>query len=506
MSVLAAPRRYGYAYYVGLNALFLFALAVGYGIGDPQNPRILYLVLLFALCSTSVIDLDGLNGRYILLAIFLGLYFVYFGVQDLTNLFTGKSVGTYDGALSLTEEVILVGQVLLIIGYRIAVSIGNAAGKVRSSFDWSLPSVMTVGISLWVVGISATYYWYFFVVTDKTMEGTKGIASLGQWASSGLVLAEMLQPMGILLIAYAWRSTRSTLLLVILLAILAVQVLFGFVIDVKGMALTAASLVIVTTMLTDGRVPKTWIVGGLVFIYLAFPVFQAYRAVVTGNGVARTEVLANLGKTLDKVFEAKERVNSGRDRAQTFLERLSLKASVQMIVDGTANGIPYQHGYTLTPILSTFLPRILWSDKPDIPTGRIVNKVFNVTDQDETYISPSHLGEMYWNFGWLGVLVGMTTVGGLCGLVARANLAECRTVTRLLIFVTTVEMLIHGFEGAVAVSYVVWLRSIAAVGLLHLVFARVPVTGGGAPALVRSPDEVKTRSFQGVRLYPNLLR
>jgi len=504
--VLAAPRKYGYALYVGLNALFFLVLAVGYGVGSPQNPRILYLVLLFALCSTSVIDLDGLNARYILLAIFLGFYFVYFGVQDLTNLFNGISVAEYEGALSLTEEVILVGQLLLILGYRFAVSVGNPVGRVRSSSDWSLRSVLTVGIVLWVVGIAATYYWYFFVVTDKTLEGTRGIASLGQWASSGLVLAEMLQPLGILLIAYGWRSTKSRMLLLILMLILAAQVLCGFVIDIKGMAFTAASLVIVTMMLTDGRIPKAWIVGVIVFIYLTFPVFQAYRAVVTGNGVARTEVLANLGKTLEKVFEATDRVNSGRGRAQTFLERLSLKASVQMIVNGTANGIPYQRGYTLTPILSAFIPRILWSDKPDIPTGRIVNRVFHVTDQDETYISPSHLGEMYWNFGWLGVLVGMTTVGGLCGLVARANLAECRTVTRLLIFVTTVEMLIHGFEGAVAGTYVVWLRSIAAVGLLHLIFARTRVTGGSASPSTSTQENTSRKLFEGDRLYPNLLR
>jgi hypothetical protein len=335
------------------------------------------------------------------------------------------------------------------------------------------------------------------------MEGTKGIANLNPWVTSGLVLAQMLQPLGILLIAYAWRSTRSILLLTALLAIIVVQVVFGFVIDIKSMALSGGLLVIVTMMLTDGRVPKLWLAGVVLFIYAAFPIFQAYRAVVTDN-VARTEVLAHLGKIFDKVFEAKERVNSGRERAQTFLERLSLKASVQMIVNGTSRGIPFQNGYTLTPILSAFLPRILWSDKPDVPTGRIVNKAFNVTAQEETYISPSHLGEMYWNFGWPGVLAGMTLVGAICGFVARFNMAECRTVTRLLIFVTTVELLIHGFEGALA-EYVVWLRSMAAVGLLHLVFARVRVTGR-APAPAASADDSQADLPQAAALYPNLLR
>src|ERR1700690_260422 len=382
-SLLAPPRKNRLALYFALNLLFLMVLATGYAVGGQQDPRVLHLVLLFALCSTSVIDMDGINGRYALLGIFLGMYFVYFGVQDLTDLFDGIGTQAFEGILSMTEAVILVGGVMLILGYRAAIGIGNPAGRVRPAYDWSIGSIVTVGIAMWAIGIAATYYWYFFVVTDKTLEGTRGIARLSQLATTGLVLAEMLQPLGILLLTYSWRITKRHSLLAIVLIAVGIQVLLGFIIDIKGMALSGASLVIVTIIFTEGRIPKLWIAGAAVFIYLAFPVFQAYRAVITGNGVARTEVIENLGRTLDKVLEAKERVNTGRERAQTFLERLSLKASVQMIVKGTANGIPFQHGYTMTPILSAFLPRILWSDKPDIPTGRIVNKVFNVTDQDE---------------------------------------------------------------------------------------------------------------------------
>jgi hypothetical protein len=432
------------------------------------------------------------------------MYFLYFGVQDVTNLFNGVFTDSLEGMLSPTEMVILVGGLMLVVGYRVAVSIRKPVGQDSRSSDWPLRSILMAGIALWLSGTGATYFWYFHVVTDKTMEGTKGIALLSAGATAGLVLAQMLQPLGTLLLAYAWRSTRSTYLMAILLATLAVQVLFGFVIDTKGMALSGGALVVATIIFTDGRVPKAWIAGIAIFIYIAFPVFQAYRAVVTGN-VARTQVLDNIGKTLDVVLAAKERVNNGRERAQTFLERLSLKSSVYMIVHGTANGVPFQHGHTMTPILSTFLPKILWTDKPDVPTGRIVNKVFHVTDQEETYISPSHLGELYWNFGWAGVLVGMTAIGALLGFIARFNLAECRTVTRLLIMVVTVEMVIHGFEGSLAGSYVVWLRIMAAIGLLHLMFARVPVIGGRRSPVYAEKAAVGQDTPQKLNWYPNLL-
>ena len=503
MILVLVPRSNRIALYVTLNVAFLLALILGCGIGAQQNPRLGYLMLLFALCSSYVIDLDGYNGRYALLAVFLNMYWIYFGLQDLTDLYNGRSVQGYDGFLSPAETVILVGGVLLVLAYRVVVALRNPARGVVHSKDWSIRSALVVGLFLWLVGIGATYYWYFFVVTDKTVEGTEGIAKLSQYLTSGLVLAQMLLPIGIMLLAYAWRAARSRFLLVVIVAVISIQILFGFVVDIKGMAISGLSLVIVTIVLTDGRVPKLWVAAAALFIYVAFPVFQAYRAVVTGN-IARTEVLSNLQATLDKVLLAKARVNTGHDRAQTFFERLSLKASVQMIVDGTSNGIPFQHGYTLTPVLSAFVPRILWTDKPDIPTGRIVNKVFHVTDQEETYISPSHLGELYWNFGWPGVFVGMTVIGALCGFVARRNLAECRTVTRLLLTVITVELVIHGFEGSMAGTYVVLLRSTAAVGLLHLVFAKLPVRGTSRETILSSSVRPPEKSDEMIP-FPNLL-
>jgi len=502
--LLSAPQSNRVALYVSLNVAFLLVLILGYGIGAPQNPRLGYLVLLFALCSSYVVDLDGYNGRYALLAIFLNMYWIYFGVQDLTDLYHGVSTSGYEGLLSPTETVILVGGILLVLSYRVVVTLRNPVHRVVHAKDWSIRSALVVGLFLWLVGIGATYYWYFFVVTDKTVEGTKGIARISQYLTSGLVLAQMLLPVGIMLLAYAWRTARSRLLLALILAVISLQFLIGFVVDIKSMAIGGLSLVIVTIILTDGRVPKLWIAAAAVSIYVAFPVFQAYRAVVTGN-IARTEVLNNLQATLEKVLAAKERVNSGRDRAQTFLERLSLKASVQMIVDGTANGIPFQHGYTLEPVLAAFVPRILWTDKPDIPTGRIINKVFHVTDQEETYISPSHIGELYWNFGWPGVLVGMSAIGTICGLVARRNLAECRTVTHLLLTVITVELVVHGFEGSMAGTYVVLQRSLAAVGLLHLIFAKLPVTGNSRGTIVRSSLGLSEES-KSLIPFPNLLR
>jgi len=501
--MLAAVWKGGIGVYVGLNVLFLAVLGIGMAVGAPADPRIVYLLLLFALCSSPVIDIDGLNGRYSLLAIFMGAYFLFYGMEDLTNLFNGISSGGSTGTLTPTEVVILVGGAVLALGYRCAVNLGGPGAPSRRVNDWAMRPTIRVGLMLWVIGILATYYWYFFVVTDKTLQGTAGISRLSEYTTTGLVLAEMLQPVGFLLLVRAWRSTRSKLLFILVMAMLAIQVVFGFVIDIKGMALNGIVLVVVVVVLAEGKLPKAWLLGGTLFTVLAFPVFQTYRAVVTGSDEARTTVLSHLGATLDRVLAAEKSVSSAAVHPQTIFQRLSLKGSVQMIVDGTGNGVAFQHGYTLTPILEAFVPRILWSDKPDIQTGRLVNATFHVSDQLDTYISPSHLGELYWNFGWPGVVFGMLIIGAVLGCVGRLNLRQYPTVTRLLLLVITIDQLVYGFEGALANSYVVWLRSVGAIGLLHVLFARVPMTPGSAAGATDGVGEVRATSPAGQ--FPNLM-
>jgi hypothetical protein len=463
------------ALFVGANLLFWLLLGVGFSIGGQSNPRILYLVLLFALCSSTLIDLDGLNGRYSLLAIFLVAFFMFYGVEDVSHLLEGGYGGEME-SITKTEAVILVGGLMLVLGFRTAVTFHNPIRfKTGTSADWPLRSILIVGIVLWLIGVAATYYWYFFVVKDKSLEGTKSIATLNPWLVAGLISGQQLAPLSTLLITYGWRLTKRLDILALVLLFVAVQVFLGFVIDTKVMALTGGVLVILTIVFAEGRISKLWVGYVIVFVFVAFPVFQAYRAVVGGGDVSRVQVLENFAKTFDAVLAAEDKANSGRERAQTFFERLSMKDSVRMIVQGTENGVPFQHGYTLTPIIASFVPRIIWSDKPDVPVGRMVNKAFHVTEQEETYISPSHLGDLYWNFAWPGVIVGMALIGALAGFISRFNLREHRSVTRLLVMALTVEFMIHGFEGGLAASYVVWLRCMAAVGLMHLVFARKSV-------------------------------
>jgi hypothetical protein len=496
--------KHPFAWYAVVNFGFAPLALVLNAIGGSPDPRLLYVILLFALCSTWIIDFDALNGRYALLALFLTAYFVSFGLLDFTNLLNGATSEDSSSPLTATEAVILAGGIMFIVGYRITVARGSAALRRSVPRDWPMSAIVGVGLVMWVVGSVALYRWNVYVITDTTIEATKkGLASLSALGIATYILAQMMQPFGILLLAYAWRSLRSPYLLAAVIVVVVFQVILGFVIDIKGVAMTGGILVIMTIVLVDGRIPVAWLAGAAAFVILAFPIFQASRTEVHGNrGIARAAIVQNLGETLKLAFSAKNRVNTGRERAQTFFERASVRGSVQMIVGSTGNGVNFQHGYTLLPLLTTFVPRLLWPDKPDVETGKLVNKEFHVSEYEATYISPSFLGELYWNFGWFGVVLGMALNGSLFGYLAgRFNLAEARTVTGLLVLVLTIKQLVVGFEGAIGPQYVVWFRSVAGVALLQLLFARIPARRKSQSSAAE--DNVNPANAVA---FPNLLR
>jgi hypothetical protein len=506
----AVPNRS--ALYLTVNVAFTLVVAAGAVVSGFPDPRVAYLVLLFALCTTSVIDLDGLNGRYAPLAYFMFVYFVSFGVVDFTNVLTGGDgeqapvLRPPSGFLSTAEMIILVGGIMLVLSYRLTVRVLGSKEGVRHPKDWTSAMVLIVGLVFWAVGTVATYRWNVYIVPDTTNEAfRKGLGSISPAVTTAYLLGQMCQPLGMLLLAYEW-SVRRPHLLILIIAMVLIQIFIGFVVDVKGLAMLGIILVLMTSLLVSGRLPKVWLAGGLLFVSLIYPYFTAYRTAIHGAGIARTAAVEHFAEILERTIAAKDKVNSGRDRAQTFLERSNVKGSVEVVARKAGADVPFEWGYTLSPILETFIPKIFWSDKQRIPTGQLFNKRFHIVEGDEVYISPSHLGELYWNFGWAGVVLGMTVIGVLCGWVgARFNLTEYVTVTRVLVTLITIKQLIVVFESTISDCYVVWLRSLAAIAVLHVIFARIPAASRFFVSARSSPGSVAPVERGGGRPFPNLL-
>lgn len=73
-------------------------------------------------------------------------------------------------------------------------------------------------------------------------------------------------------------------------------------------------------------------------------------------------------------------------------------------------------GETMKYASYAFIPRLVWPDKPTVTRGAWFSTrlgLFNTEADATTSIGMTAVGELYWNFGTLGVLLGMLAIG--CG-------------------------------------------------------------------------------------------
>jgi hypothetical protein len=456
--------------YVG--AVMMFALLVGIvaASGTNADPRILYLITLFALCSSPILFLETLNGRHAILCAFLAIYFFFYGAMDLTDLASNVRRSASAPVFTAGELAILAGVASAIVGYGLALALGKRR-VVRQGRDWSIGTVVSVGLALWALGAFATWYWQIEILR-RSWDPVQGLTP---YKGIILTIARLVHPVALALLAYAAAASRSRTLLSGVAVVLAVEFVLGFVSDSKEIAMRGLAILLVAKFLLDGKVPKLWLAAAFGIALLTFPVFQAYRSAVLGERhLERGAAAQELGKNLRRALDSRQ-LRSGESLwgARSLLERSSLKNTVQTVIDRVGSQAPFQNGRTIGLYFTGFVPRIFWPDKPDSSVGQLFNRELRISEARGTYISPTILGELYWNFAWPGVLAGMAVFGFFLGLVnALCDLTQRRSVTRFLIITATIYLLCVRFEDGIAMTFIVWTRSLAAILVLHLLFAR----------------------------------
>jgi hypothetical protein len=492
--------------YSAVNAGFAVLVAVSYSLHRASGVHPLYLILLFAICSSALLNQRQLNDRFALLTLFSADYLLLFGVLDMQRLLVGVVAPDASGTpLSEPELVILAAGIAAQLGYRLA-SRARSTAIAGPPTDYSEALLTWGGIAVWALCTALSWNYYINIMTEASVQNQQlGLENLGAIRAMGYMVVTYGQPLSIVVLAYAWCRYRRPMLVPVLTGIVLVQLVMGFVADYKSQALLGAALVVLTRLLVDGKLPKVWVAGTVVMIAVVFPILQANRAMRFDYHLNHAQAAEEIGKTLERALATQEKATEGPNRQATFFERMSLKGSVELIVTKTGKEVAYQGGYTLMPLVAVFIPKIIWPNKPSVETGRLVTSEFNLSRSANLYTSPSHLGELYWNFGWPGAVIGLFLIGVLLGQVGvRSDLSSAVTLTRVMIVMVTLQQLIMSFESTFAAPYAVWIRSLVGIGLLHLMFAHRPMA---APAPGENSAAGSPVSAQPLPLpFENLMR
>lgn len=468
-AIAAPPRRAKpagkRAAFIIVNALIISLVGFSAVTHSGTSPgTALFVIALSLLCTVPL--LMNPRGKQSLMLVFLAYCLLAFGAQDLVAIVSGQPVfspGT-GGLLSAGEIAILIGVGSFILGYTAVTRLYSDRNAGVLTREWSPRATLGIGVALWIVGFCIVANWQFGVGAGFAGNATPS-------AFLGFVsLLRLFHMLGALIVIYLFLTSRSKIALMTMLGMMAADAVLGFIGGAKEIALRAPILYLFSTLLLRERLP---LVQGIIFILAAgilFSLFSAYRDEVHTRGESLEKALQNLDSRLDSItgrdVSSGERLSGGLDY---FVIRISMKPLVEMTVARTGNDVEFQNGRTIAPLLYAFIPRLILPDKADnAMTGRLFNREFGVSEAPETYIACSQLAELYWNFGWPGVVIGMFIIGAVLGATACVLRLDINpTLPRFLLLLLTAYLLALRFEASIALSYTVWARAVVMFLLLH---------------------------------------
>lgn len=142
--------------------------------------------------------------------------------------------------------------------------------------------------------------------------------------------------------------------------------------------------------------------------------------------------------------------------------------SAAHIMDAVPDRLAPANGSTITGWVAAPIPRALWPDKPLVHSGPIIGEV--IYGNGRSGVPPGLVSEMYWNWGWMGVLLGTPLCGFLLGLAGRVKnipptqaawvFLFCASLLRLGTFMVTLGVggsLFKTAEAAVYALVALWL-------------------------------------------------
>jgi len=497
--------------YVALNVVFCVVLVVGAAASGASMARLPYVAIMFALCSSPIPFVDRLNGSYAILGVAMMIYFMEFGLLDAAHMFSPPKAAPEPGGLIPGEGLLIIGAFVKILGFHVAVRLWKTRDHAGTPRDWPPRLLVPAGMLLWVAGCAATMYQSLVLVVDNTdATTTAGFTKLGVWGTSGMLLVgNYAGPLGIIIMAYWWtvwsRRAGTALVLFVIFA----QFVVGFLVDQKDTPLTAAVVMPLTPFIIQGTTPIPLLAGCVIGIALVFPVLTAKRLIMTeGLHLTRAQAVSRTLEILERAIAERNVAREGKkyeQSSQSFLERATDKGAVELFAAHVGVDQPYKMGSTLEQLLYIFAPRVFWSEKPGGNSAQTFNRDFHLSEDPDTHISPTHLGELYWNFGLMGMTAGMALLGALLGYVtSKFNSSEGTSITRVLVIMVTLYEIVLRGGGQIEIEYVVWGRTLVLIGILHLLLAR---TSAGRSVLASAPPGMNvSSSAPALARFPNLLR
>jgi hypothetical protein len=262
-------------------------------------------------------------------------------------------------------------------------------------------------------------------------------------------------------------------------ALVAVSMLYGLVGGMTEAALQPALIWMMCQWIVQRRVPTKLAAVIVSMFFVLQPVKRAYRAETwfSGHTLSFGEKLAFYDRLINVYWTGIGTPSDvATDVRRSASARLTLLMSTARFIELTPSQVDYKHGETISYVFYSFVPRLLWHDKP---IAQVANKVMPVEygmqfegSTRTTMFGVGHIAEAYVNFGLVGILP-LFFMLGICYYVP-VNLFKNQYDTPALAVVIAVTVNIMWIGSTIGQSFGPILQQIVVQGLLLRVFTGMP--------------------------------
>lgn len=422
-----------------LGAVLIAGLVVLAVLGDAWSVAAAGLLL----TVSGLAVLLGKRGRGVLAwrVLIPAYYGIWFSVIPLVEHTTG--VRTFGQVQEVTKA--LLWAVAGVATFLLAGELGarwwpcNQEKQFGNGF-WRALETRRVAFVLFVVGtagvIASAFLGYFGLVGELAEKSVW--AGAFQLIGAAAAVANVAAWVG-------WFRTRQRWWLVLAAGGSGVMLILALFAKSKGAFVVPILYAGASSFLVNKSLPRRALLLSVVIYFIfAYPFVNAWRSVGT----------TQYGNRLEQIEEGWQVLIGGQwltagawQAANKSMGRGVLPLFATIVAE-TGTSIPFEDGGTYRTALQALVPRFLGGERPEQSIGHAVGRKYGVInlEDDVTNVAPSIMGEMYWNFGGLGVICGMMLLGLIAawvdGWVVR------RSGTWFLVWTAPAALL--GQEGVVA--------------------------------------------------------
>lgn len=454
--------------------------------------RPVYHIILFGVTLWPLFLLRDPLGEHRLFLLFCAIYYMWYGAADyviyvlwqfgsLSELAIGEWLRFGISEFFRSDLLIVLGIAFFQIGYLLLRKMRGRRRPAKTLHEWRPRPALRVALFIWTIGaFMSVLVWVF------------ELSHAGTWLSHMIANLSYMAFIGSLMVIYLfWQDRRPAGVTPVLIVVICASAMLGLLAGSKNLTFQVIALFILGAFLIKGRFPKAVVVlaaiASLLFVISYTVLYQYRNTVLAGKTGAVEQAAEDISSTFSTVGKSLQKQDLLGDGVALTLNRINQRSIIDMVVGNVGVSVPYLYGESLMLLPYSLIPRALWPGKPGISLGKIANRVFRVSDSDDTYIGVTLIGEFYWNFGFVGAALSMGLLGGLIAWIGiRCAMVPIPTATRFLVLATSTYYLGLRFESGFGTNthYIRTLVLIWVIGLVmkRLGFTKAVTATGQSPA------------------------